>query len=160
MPGGSGGSSRWPPSSWPPPRPRRCALVPPIDRKGVAGDIVGSALWSANWRFAAESTQYMADTDKSPVLHYWSLAVEEQFYVVWPLLLLLLVGGTGLALRAWPVAFRRIALALGVVIAGSLWLSWVQTDAASTFAYFGLHTRAWELGVGAALALFGRCSRC
>jgi len=129
------------------------ALVPPIDRKGVAGDIVGSALWSANWRFAAESTQYMADTDKSPVLHYWSLAVEEQFYVVWPLLLLLLVGGTGLALRAWPVAIRRIALALGVVIAGSLWLSWAQTGATSPFAYFGLHTRAWELGIGAALAL-------
>ena len=129
------------------------ALVPPIDRKGIAGDIVGSALWSANWRFAAESTQYMADTDKSPVLHYWSLAVEEQFYLVWPLLLLLLVGGSGLALRAWPVAFRRIALALGVVIAGSLWLSWVQTGATSPFAYFGLHTRAWELGVGAALAL-------
>ena len=128
-------------------------LVPPIDRKGVAGDIIGSALWSANWRFAAESTQYMADTDKSPVLHYWSLAVEEQFYVVWPLLLLLLVGGTGLALRAWRVAFHRIALALGVVIAVSLWLSWRQTGASSPFAYFGLHTRAWELGVGAALAL-------
>ena len=129
------------------------ALVPPIDRKGVAGDIVGSALWSANWRFAAESTQYMADTDKSPVLHYWSLAVEEQFYVVWPLLLLGLVGGAGLALRAWPVAFRRIGLALVVVIAGSLWLSWAQTGATSPFAYFGLHTRAWELGIGAALAL-------
>ena len=128
-------------------------LVPPIDRRGVAGDLVGAALWGANWKFAAESTQYMADTEKSPALHYWSLAVEEQFYVVWPLLLLLLVGGTGLALRAWPVAFRRISLALAVVIGGSLWLSWVQTDAASTFAYFGLHTRAWELGIGAALAL-------
>ena len=128
-------------------------LVPPIDREGVAGDIVGAAVWGANWKFAAESTQYMADTDKSPVLHYWSLAVEEQFYVVWPLLLLLLVGSSGLALRAWPVAFRRISLALAVVIGGSLALSWLQTDAAEPFAYFGLHTRAWELGIGAALAL-------
>ena len=128
-------------------------LVPPIDREGVAGDIVGAAVWGANWKFAAESTQYMADTDKSPVLHYWSLAVEEQFYVVWPLLLLLLVGSSGLALRAWPVAFRRISLALAVVIGGSLALSWLQTDTAGPFAYFGLHTRAWELGIGAALAL-------
>jgi peptidoglycan/LPS O-acetylase OafA/YrhL len=128
-------------------------LVPPIDRKGVAGDLVGAALWGANWKFAAESTQYMADTAKSPALHYWSLAVEEQFYVVWPLLLLLLVGGTGLALRAWPVAFRRIWLALAVIVGGSLLLSWMQTDSASPFAYFGLHTRAWELGVGAGLAL-------
>jgi peptidoglycan/LPS O-acetylase OafA/YrhL len=129
------------------------ALVPPIDRKGVAGDLVGAALWTANWRFAAESTQYMADADKSPALHFWSLAVEEQFYVVWPLVLLLVVGGTGLALRAWSVAFRRICLALTLVVAVSLWLSWVQTAAASPFAYFGLHTRAWELGIGAALAL-------
>ena len=128
-------------------------LVPPIDREGVAGDIVGAAVWGANWKFAAESTQYMADTDKSPVLHYWSLAVEEQFYVVWPLLLLLLVGTSGLALRAWPVAFRRISLALAVVIAGSFAMSWLQTDTAGPFAYFGLHTRAWELGIGAALAL-------
>ena len=129
------------------------ALIPPIDRRGVAGDLVGAALWGANWKFAADSTQYMADTDKSPVLHFWSLAVEEQFYVVWPVLLLVLVGGTGLALRAWPVAFRRISLVLVLVTALSLWASQHQTGTGSPFAYFGLHTRAWELGVGAGLAL-------
>ncbi len=128
-------------------------LIPPIDRKGIAGDLVGAALWGANWRFAAESTQYMADADKSPVLHFWSLSVEEQFYVVWPLLLLLLVGRSGLAKRAWPVAFRRMTLGLGAVVAASLFLSWQLTADASPFAYFGLHTRAWELGIGAALAL-------
>jgi len=128
-------------------------FVPPIDRKGIASDLVGAALWGANWRFAAESTQYMADTAKSPVLHYWSLSVEEQFYVVWPLLLLLLAGRSGLAQRAWPVVLRRIALALGVVVAVSLVMSWHQSASGSPFAYFGLHTRAWELGIGAALAL-------
>lgn len=128
-------------------------LVPPIDRKGIAADLAGAGLWGANWRFAAESTQYMADTDKSPVLHYWSLSVEEQFYVVWPLLLLLLVGRTGLAHRAWAVVFRRMTLALTVLIAVSLVVSWQLTASGSPFAYFGLHTRAWELGIGAALAL-------
>ena len=128
-------------------------FVPPIDRKGIAADLVGAALWGANWRFAAESTQYMADTDKSPVLHFWSLSVEEQFYVVWPLLLLLLAGRSGMAKRVWSVFFRRTALALGLVIVASLVLSWQLSGSGSPFAYFGLHTRAWELGIGAALAL-------
>lgn len=128
-------------------------LIPPIDRKGIAADLAGAALWGANWRFAAESTQYMADADKSPVLHYWSLSVEEQFYLVWPLLLLLLAGRTALAKRAWSVLFRRMALAVSIVITASLVLSWQQSGTGSPFAYFGLHTRAWELGIGAALAL-------
>jgi len=128
------------------------ALVPPIDRGGVGGDIVAAALWVANWRFAAESTQYMADTDKSPLLHYWSLSVEEQFYVVWPLLILLVAGG-GIAVRAWPVAARRVGLVLTLLAGGSLALSVATTAESGPFAYFGLHTRAWELAAGGLLAL-------
>ena len=94
----------------------------------------------------------MADTAKSPVLHYWSLSVEEQFYVVWPLCCSSSPAAP-LAQRAWSVVLRRIALALGVVVAGSLVMSWHQSASGSPFAYFGLHTRAWELGNGAALAL-------
>lgn len=128
-------------------------FIPALDRKAVAGDLVGAALWGANWRYAAQSTQYMADTDKSPVLHYWSLSVEEQFYVVWPLLILALVGSSRVGRHARPVLRRRIGVALTVVVGLSLWVSWRQTGDGSPFAYFGLHTRAWELGIGAGLAL-------
>ena len=128
-------------------------LLAPVDRAGVYTHLVAATLSVANWVFAAESTQYMASTGQSPVLHFWSLNVEEQFYLLWPLLLLLVAGRSGLARRAWPVVFRRIVLVLALVMAVSLALSWQQTASGSTFAYFGLHTRAWELGVGAGLAM-------
>lgn len=130
-------------------------LTPTLDRPGVGSDIRAAALYVANWHFAAASTQYMADTAKSPVLHYWSLSVEEQFYVVWPLLLLLVVGSTGLARRRWIIARRRIVLALAVVGVVSFVLSATTSATSGPFAYFGLHTRAWELAVGAGLALAG-----
>jgi len=129
------------------------ALVPAVNRGGVGGDIVAAALSAANWRFAAESTQYMSDVNQSPLLHYWSLSVEEQFYVLWPLLLLLVAGRAGLARRAWRVASRRIGLALLLVAVGSLALSVLTTGASTSVAYFGLHTRAWELAAGGLLAL-------
>lgn len=128
-------------------------LVPAIDRAGVAVDLAAAALGVANWRFALEATQYMADTDKSPVLHFWSLGVEEQFYVVWPLLLVVLIGMSGVARRSWAVAFRRMAWALGGVFVVSLLLSIQQTSSGAAGAYYGLHTRAWELAAGGGLAL-------
>ena len=128
-------------------------LVPAIDRAGVAVDLAAAALGVANWRFALEATQYMADTDKSPVLHFWSLGVEEQFYVVWPLLLVLLVGMSGVARRSWAVAFRRMVWTLGGVFVVSLLLSVQQTSSGAAGAYYGLHTRAWELAAGGGLAL-------
>ena len=55
----------------------------------VSGDIVSSALYTANWHFASQSVDYFAqEVEPSPVLHLWSLAIEEQFYVVWPTLML------------------------------------------------------------------------
>lgn len=112
-----------------------------------AGDAIGSALYAVNFRLAAAGTDYLAqDSPPSPFQHFWSLAVEEQFYLVWPLLLLL----------SWRVARGRrrpIALALGVLCLGSLALSVVVTNSSAPWAYFGSPTRGWELGVGALLAL-------
>ena len=70
-------------------RSSRCCSSRPVRAVEVSGDIVSSALYTANWHFAAQSVDYFAqDVEPSPVLHLWSLAIEEQFYVVWPTLLL------------------------------------------------------------------------
>ena len=126
-------------------------LAPVLDRPGIGLDIRAAAMYVANWHYASASTQYMASTGKSPVLHYWSLSVEEQFYVLWPLLLLLV--SIGAARRSWQVGFRRIAVTLGALGAASFALSVVTTTASGPFAFFGLHTRAWEMAVGAGLSL-------
>ena len=128
-----------------------CAVIlPPLAHQAVADDIRSAALWVSNWRFAAESTQYMADTQQSPVLHYWTLSLEEQFYVIWPLIILV-VART--ATRWGAPARRLLVAALGTVFVVSLLGSMVLTTSAGPWAYFGLHTRAWELAAGAALAL-------
>jgi peptidoglycan/LPS O-acetylase OafA/YrhL len=128
-------------------------LVPPVDRAGVGKDVASAAVWVANWHFAGASTQYMADVGQSPVLHFWSLSVEEQFYLIWPLLLLVLAGGTWLVRRSFTKAMRRVAVGLALIALASLVLSWRTTGGDPSLAYFGLHTRAWELALGAGIAL-------
>lgn len=125
-------------------------VLAPLAHASVADDIRSAALWVSNWHFAAGATQYMADTAQSPVLHYWSLSLEEQFYVVWPLLILLVVRSAG---RWSAMARRRLATTLGLVLVVTLLLSAGLTSSLGPWAYFGLQTRAWELAVGAALSL-------
>jgi peptidoglycan/LPS O-acetylase OafA/YrhL len=124
-------------------------VVPALDRPGVAGDTTAAALWWANWHFAGNATNYMSSVELSPVLHFWSLSVEEQFYVAWPLLILLVTWGAGAF--SWRVQRARLALALVTLAVVSFALS-VHLGAASQ-AYFGLHTRAWELAAGGLLAM-------
>ena len=63
--------------------------LPTLRWAGIATDIRWSSLYAVNWRFAAQAVDYLASEEAaSPLQHFWSLAVEEQFYVVWPLLLL------------------------------------------------------------------------
>src|SRR4051794_19462553 len=64
-------------------------LLPPLQARTVLGDAVASALYAGNYRLALRGTDYLADTTPSTFQHYWSLGVEEQFYLVWPALLIL-----------------------------------------------------------------------
>src|SRR5215472_14479131 len=107
-------------------------------------DAIATALWSGNWRWALQGTNYFAQgVTPSPLQHTWSLAVEEQFYLVWPLLLV-----------AARVARRRrlLALSLAGVVVSALATYVLARVASPGRVYFGTDTRAQELLVGAALA--------
>ncbi|WP_051326177.1 acyltransferase family protein [Glycomyces tenuis] len=129
----------------------------------IAADTAAAALNVVNIRLAAEGTDYLnADVEPSPLQHFWSLAVEEQFYLAWPLILLAIAllgakfGKPG-RFQARPNrgAVRTVVIAafLAAVAAGSFYLSATQTIDDPVWSYFGIHTRAWELAVGALIAL-------
>ena len=128
---------------------------------GIRGDVLWSALFLANVHFASLQTDYFAaGTPASPVQHFWSLAVEEQFYLVWPAVLALVAWGivrrTRTAASPDDVSSRVLRQVTWLVAA--TWvisLAWsVQlTTSDPTAAYFSAPARAWELATGALLAL-------
>jgi len=115
-------------------------------------EIAAATGYFLNWLLAADSVDYLAaDNVPSPVQHYWSLSVEEQFYVVWPVLILLaaLIGA-----RARRVGTTTLVTCLlAVVTAASFAASVEITTTDSSAAYFVTTTRAWEFGLGGLLAV-------
>ncbi|HEX3243121.1 MAG TPA: acyltransferase family protein [Solirubrobacterales bacterium] len=128
-------------------------FLSPVQATEVSGDVVSSAFFSVNWHFAAGSVDYFAQgADPSPVQHIWSLAIEEQFYLVWPTLILLATMPflwRGFSPR--PVLWVAVLLIAAASFAIGLGLTADQPNAA----YFSTLGRAWELGLGAAVALLG-----
>jgi peptidoglycan/LPS O-acetylase OafA/YrhL len=128
-------------------------MLPPLRVPDVAGDTIAAAFYVSNIRFAIQATDYLGSAlPPSPVLHFWSLGVEEQFYLFWPALLLLVSGA---AFRGGHVraGLRHLAIALVATFVLSLAASMWLTDVAQPWAFFSLPTRAWELALGALLAL-------
>jgi peptidoglycan/LPS O-acetylase OafA/YrhL len=125
------------------------AVMPPLQVRSVWKDGMYCALYAGNFRFAATGTDYLAGSDPSPLQHYWSLGVEEQFYLVWPLLLIVA------SLVWWRSRPQRgsAVLALLLVCAASLALSVTETRSDQPVAFFLLPARAWELGLGGLVAL-------
>jgi peptidoglycan/LPS O-acetylase OafA/YrhL len=114
----------------------------------VADDTSWAAVFAANIRFALLGDHLGSEGAQSPVDHMWSLSVEEQFYLVWPVLLVLVVVLVGRTRHR-----GHLAAVLGLIVAASLAWSIIQTATNSTWAYLSPLTRAWELALGALIAV-------
>jgi peptidoglycan/LPS O-acetylase OafA/YrhL len=135
-------------------------LVPGRRGREIGGDVAGAAVYGVNWVLAGRSVDYLAaDARPSPVQHYWSLAIEEQFYLVWPLCLIALATIVRLVRRSpdgnrQGPSLRVIALLLAAIGVPSLAYSVWHTATVPAHAYFATTTRVWELAVGAGLAVW------
>jgi peptidoglycan/LPS O-acetylase OafA/YrhL len=132
-------------------------VLPPLQARRVFMDGIASALYVGNYRFAGQGTDYLiSDLPPSPFQHYWSLGVEEQFYLVWPALII----GTAWLVRKLSKRARKdtgsaapYAVVMVTVAAASLAAAMVWTRTSPTWAFFSLPTRAWELAAGGLVAL-------
>jgi peptidoglycan/LPS O-acetylase OafA/YrhL len=133
------------------------AVATSVEREPVIGDVRSAALYFSNWHFAAQATDYFASTDApSPVIHFWSLSAEEQFYLVWPALVVIVFA----ICRRNPRRSRRGLATLAVLLcAASLVSLALATRHTSERAYFGTDARAYQLLAGALLALWAQGRR-
>jgi peptidoglycan/LPS O-acetylase OafA/YrhL len=113
----------------------------------LRGDALSTLLYVANWHYVLANQSYFVHFGApSPLLHTWSLAVEEQFYLVWPLVAVL-------ALRRWGGRGLAAVAGSGVVVSAGLTAALYAAGTNVSRLYYGTDTRAQELMVGCLLAL-------
>jgi peptidoglycan/LPS O-acetylase OafA/YrhL len=128
-------------------------LLPMTRWQDVAWQVVASATYVQNWVLAAGTDYLNAGEPATPLQHYWSLAVEEQFYLVWPLLIVAVIALARRRGRGIAMLRRDATIGILLVVVPSLAWSVVATAATPAPAYFTSTTRVWELGVGALAAV-------
>jgi peptidoglycan/LPS O-acetylase OafA/YrhL len=138
------------------------ALLPTTQAASVVGDAIASALYVCNYWFIGQNVDYFSThLPPSPFQHYWTLAVEEQFYLVWPLVIICTALLVRLA-RRWRTGTRDLPanpskrpyiVVFAVITIASFALSLLMTYLVPAAAYFSLPTRAWDLSVGGLAAL-------
>jgi peptidoglycan/LPS O-acetylase OafA/YrhL len=144
-------------------------IEPATQFANTAQQILASALYYQNWQLSSDAVSYFkSDNAATPVQHFWSLSVEEQFYIVWPLLFLLaafltamlairrgapVLPNTGRAARRARTRGIAVGMLTAALVIASLAYSVHETNANAPAAYFMTTTRMWELGAGGLLAL-------
>lgn len=124
-------------------------ILPPLSIPSVTIDISAAALYVSNIVFAFRATDYFAaGVAPSPILHFWSLGVEEQFYLFWPAIFILVTYGAK-KLR------MRVGIAIAAIGVSSFIFATYLATRAGPWAFYSLPTRAWELALGGMLAVFG-----
>lgn len=129
----------------------------PLRLRSLATDVLGVATFSSNLVFAQRGADYLQSTlPPSPLQHYWSLAVEEQFYMVWPLLLALVCFRVTAQSR---IGIRlRVGVVSVVVAVASFIACLMLMETSQPWAFFSPHTRAFELAIGAGIAVLPKVS--
>jgi peptidoglycan/LPS O-acetylase OafA/YrhL len=137
------------------------ALMPTEDPERLRGDGLAAMLYVANWRMVFRGDDYFSQTaTPSPLEHTWSLGIEEQFYLVWPVLLVAVLAWSRSVSRR--TALRRVLIVcVAGVVASSVQLAAQYRATDPGRSYYGTDTRAASLLVGAGLAviLAGRSAR-
>ncbi|WP_456552166.1 acyltransferase family protein [Blastococcus sp. SYSU D00813] len=122
--------------------------------RATVEDALWSLLFAGNWHFALDGTDYQqAAGPVSPLQHYWSLSVEEQFYVAWPAVMAVALALAGWRRRHRVKGLKGITAITAVLVAGGYAWALHETAADPTWAYFSTFSRVWELGLGALLAV-------
>ena len=137
-------------------------LVLPRTRwESIGTEIIASAFYVVNWVLAGGTDYLNAEEAASPIQHFWTLAVEEQFYILWPALLiglLWIATRHTKSLESMDERKARIQILLqvgvGIAIVPSFIWSIYYTEANPAPAYFVTTTRLWEIAIGAAIAIF------